>query len=172
MRYGNDTVTAKNTGHKAANYTGYGWAGDDYDATLTTKEIAARIRKQVREKYPASKGYKISVTYKSFSGGSSIDVRVKAAPFDLVRPEYLAAYLAEDWEVIRGWEDEQHVFGSRFYGKSVRYTEQADELVDDLKKLTTKYRCSDSDGMIDYFSTNFYDHVEVDFYGITEVHKG
>jgi hypothetical protein len=132
MIYGND-VTAKGT----PNYTGQGWAGDRYQDGLSTKDIAARIRKTVNDNWPRKKGYRISVIYQSFSGGSSIDIRIKAAPFKIYNP----AFDGNNWKN--------------------QYTPELNELKDVLKDLAQSYRYSDSDGMIDYFNTNFYSDVQV-----------
>lgn len=147
------------------NYTGYAWAGDKYEYALSTKEIAARLRKEIRQKYPIKDGYRIGIKYNSFAGGTSIDITIKAAPFKIYHPAFSALHARHaDWREFDGWESA--------YGFDPRYNQnrwaknktiECNELIDDLQEMITAYRQSDSDGMIDYFNTNFYDHITVDW---------
>lgn len=152
-------------GETAQNYTGYAWAGKKYQHGLSTKEIAARVRAEIRAKYPMRDGYRIGVKYNSFSMGSSIDITIKAAPFEIYQPEYKDAYINKDWDAIKAMQElRRNAAGNDpIRNTSYEYTPETTELLDDLKTMIRAYRYDDSDGMIDYFSTNFYDHVTVDW---------
>lgn len=120
-------------------YTQCGWAGNKYDCNLTTKDIAERIRAYVKEAYPT---YKFSVTTKYFSGGSEIKVCLMEAPEEVfvkvpTRGEkYMQIHsMREDYEEL---------------------TPLANEILRDVNHFINSYRYDDSDGMIDYFDTNFY----------------
>lgn len=122
-------------GEMVDNYTGSAWAGANFEKDLDTTEIAKRIRKKIKETGWTSKnGFKISVTSKYFSGGSSIDITIKELPFEV----YTNDTECGDW------------------------TNQTKFIVSSLKKLMTSYRYQDFDGMIDYFCTNFYGRVSLD----------
>lgn len=120
-------------------YTQNGWAGDNYDRNLTTKDIAERIRAYVKEVYPT---YKFSVTTKYFSGGSEINVCLMEAPEEVFiklpsrGEKYLQIHsMREDFKEL---------------------TPLANEILKDVNNFISSYRYSDCDGMIDYFDTNFY----------------
>lgn len=120
-------------------YTQNGWAGDNYDINLSTKDIADRIRSYVKEAYPT---YKFSVTCKYFSGGSEINVALMEAPVDVFvkMPERGEKYM-ELHHMRKDYEE---------------LTPLANEILSDVNRFINSYRYDDSDGMIDYFSTNFY----------------
>lgn len=113
------------------NYTGHGWEGSEYKKTesMRTCDIAKLIKKELKEKYPE---FKFSVKTEVYSGGSSVNVNIVDLPYNPLNPDYDQNY------------------GSQVY---------TDKFLEDLKKMESignKYRYDDSDGMIDYFSTNFY----------------
>ena len=151
-------------------YTEYGWEGSRYNGSMSTTEIAKTIRMYCKEKYPT---WKFSVTTEYFSGGSSIDISVMAAPeqiFDLdacrkayaeqLENEKMGYYggrglgmdiermLADDkmhWQIHRVGEHDKKYFTE--YGFSV---------IQDVYAFMQSYNYDDSDSMIDYFSCNFY----------------
>ena len=122
-------------------YTRNGWSGDKYEETkeLTTTEISALIRKEIKEKY--DKGYKIGVRTEYFANGSAINITVRELPFNPINPE---------WNPIESQ-------------RTPKYTQEGLKLLDDLESIGSQYRMSDCDGMIDYFNTNFYLHVNYDW---------
>lgn len=146
-------------------YTQNGWEGSRYQYGLSTKEIAAKLREEIKQKYPRKDGYRIGVVYNSFSMGSSIDVIVRGAPFKVFNKEYQDAYLAKDWDKIHKMQDAiRNAAGNdALRNGSLEYTSETVALLEDLKSMARSYRMDDSDGMIDYFHTNFYDHVTVDW---------
>jgi hypothetical protein len=147
------------------NYTGQGWAGKNYKSGQDTKTNTAEIRKIIRKLWPAKEGYRISVRMESYSGGSSINIDIKAAPFRVFRPEYTALYKqateTRNWDTIRRLQDEQREMPRNDPRRveSIEFTDDAMKLRKDLERLGESFRRNDSDGMIDYFDTNFYLHV-------------
>lgn len=117
-------------------YTQNGWKGDNYRSDRSTKEIAKILREYVKRVYP---DHKFSITTEYFSGGSSINVALMAAPYEALR----------DGSTHRGMNQfamkEDPVFAPR-----------AVEVMRNVNRLIKSYRYDDSDGMIDYFNTNFY----------------
>lgn len=122
------------------NYTGYGWEGKNYTEGLSTTEIAKLIRAEIKAKFPKIKA---SVTSKYYAGGSSIDVKIFMLPFNPMNPKF---------------DPDQN----GYYAEG-RYVVEYVELDKAIQAIGDAYRYSDSDGMIDYFSTNFYYHVALDW---------
>jgi len=134
---------------------GYGpnpWQGGKYEETqrLSTPEIAKRIREDLKEAVKLGylpKQFKASVTTESFSMGSSLSLTVKDMPADFKMFE-------RDPDPMR--ERYGHITDD------LAMTPQAKELMDNLNAMVNQYRYQDNDPMTDYFSTNFYSHVEFD----------
>ena len=151
-------------------YTEFGWEGSRYSGDMTTTEIAKAIRMYCKEKYPT---WKFSVTSKYFSGGSSIDVSVMEAPEQIFDLEACRKAYAEHLE-----NEKAGYYGGRGLGMDIEkmlesgkmhwqiykindtyksyFTEYGFAVLDDVYNFMQSYRYDDSDGMIDYFSTNFY----------------
>jgi len=106
--------------------------GSKYQATkhLDIKEIAKLIRQDIKKQYPE---IKVSVRIGRFSGGESLDVRIKTLYYNPVNPEY------NPHEYHRG---------------NQVYINQYLELVKSLKGIVNQYR--------DYFDNNFYSNVDLD----------
>lgn len=129
--------------------------GSKYEATkrLSTPEISKLIREDIksakkRGQLPA--GLKVSVRSDSFSGGSSIDIRITAIPEgqQLFNPEWAEA------------TDN----GRRYNERGLqRYTKAVQGWIDLLKEIHRSYNRDNSDSMSDYFSVNFYGDVTVDW---------
>lgn len=128
-------------------YTQNGWKGENYSSNLGTKEIAAIIRNYVKEIYSDCK---FSVRYESYSGGSSFSVRLMEAPFNIF----------EDGRELESLSINQYHLGASTQGM----TENASKMIIDIVDLINSYRMDDSDGMIDYFHTNFYYSVAIGSY--------
>jgi len=119
----------------AANYTGYGWEGTRYDKDRRTTDTAKLIRKELKARFPQVKA---SVRTQYFAGGSSIDVRIEECGFNPLNPNFDPKdYLSP-------------------MDRNPRYTKEGRELLKDIREIGNSYRFNDSDGMIDYFDTNFY----------------
>jgi len=123
------------------NYTENAWQGQNYNPRLTTKEIAGLIRKQLKKEFPECK---FSVRYKSFSGGSEINVSLMAAKFKVFNIG--TGYL----QVNHYWLDKQK-----------ELTPEAVKVLKRVTKIVNSYNYDDSDPQIDYFNTNFYFMLEI-----------
>ncbi len=123
-------------------YTRCGWKGAKYDEVkdLPTKEIAKRIKKEIQQRFP---DIKISVRTKHFAGGCEINATIKELPFNPIHPE---------------WNPNN-------FDKydNPKYTEQAKNMLDEIRAIGRQYKRSDSDGMIDYFDESFYWDVSLDW---------
>lgn len=118
-------------------YTQNGWAGKNYKCGRTTKEIAQIIRTYLKEAYSDCKW---SVRYSSYSGGSSIHVSLMEAPYCV-------------------FKDENKTHGSinhYHFDRDENYIPKAHAMLKDVLAFIESYHYDDSDGMIDYFCTNFY----------------
>lgn len=135
------------------NYTGHGFEGKRYSDKFSTKDIALFIRNELKEKYHHCK---FSVTKKSYTGGASITVALISAPFDVFEAvsesdsEQLRS--RKEWNIKSGHTEVNH-----YYIRDAKdITEKAREVIEEVKNIANSYNFDDSDGMIDYFHTNFY----------------
>ena len=125
------------------NYTGYGWEGKNYDNNLSTKEITKIVRQRLKKEFSECK---FSVRYKSFAGGSSISCALVSAPFDVFTEDLKDGYI----QVNHFYIEKENIF-----------TDKAKEVLKKVTDMFTSFNYDDSDAQIDYFSTNFYFHLEV-----------
>ena len=114
--------------------------GDKYDPALSTKEIAVRIRADIKQaiKVVALPPGKYSVKYRSFAGGTSIDVSVS----DLHK-DFRALTLGASGRVEPSTP-----------GKWV---------MEALRRIVESYNYDRCDSMTDFFSVNFYSSVAFDW---------
>ena len=153
------------------NYTGHGSEGSKYKAVsdLRTCDIAKLIKKEIKAKYP---NYKISVSTETFSGGSEINIKINS--FDKPINNQAFKYYSKNKlfnKPFNTWlrEDNQNhdlymtATNNQLNGNISQYTPEADNLLKDLEKIANQYNFDDSDGMIDYFHTNYYLHVGFDY---------
>lgn len=131
-------------------YTQNGWKGENYNTNLNTKEITKILRDAIKIMYPLCK---FSVSFDSFSGGSSIDISLMEAPYNVfVSDEAITKHYIDGTTKIS-----KHIQMNHFYIENEsRITEQCKLMFEDINSLIKSYRFDDSDGMIDYFHTNFY----------------
>jgi len=115
---------------------------------LGTKEIAALFRQDVKRAIACGdlpKGLRLSVRIERFSGGSSINVTVKAVPFPLLNPE-----------ALRFENERPHT-----YHTLPRYTSLATLLLAKLKAMVDAYNYDGSEIQVDYFHVRYYSHVSI-----------
>lgn len=131
-------------------YTGYKWTGSKYqrgkDVAEIAKEIRIQIKEAIRENTLPQGSY--SVTIERFAGGRAINIKIKAFEFPMFNPAWLDAEM-------RG--EERQMPNCERLSKVARLAREK------LKSMLDAYRYDDSDGMIDYFDTNFYAHVDFDW---------
>jgi hypothetical protein len=133
------------------------FVGKKYNSDLSTKEIAALFRAEVKDlvkKGELPKGLKLSVRYEHFAGGTSISVKIKEAPFGIRNPE---AVISES--------------KGNYACKKEYFTADALALVKKLEGLLNAYNFDDSDSMTDYFHVNFDGSVDYDWEVLREEDK-
>lgn len=135
-------------------YTANGWAGSNYDSKLSTKEIAAKVRSYAKKNFPA---FKFSVRSEWSMYTDSMYIELKSGPcVPFVEGSRSAerGYMST-MSNVKAWKDEltPEVFAS----------------LNAVSNYASSFRYNDSDGMQDYFDTNFYTHIEVsDEYKVIE----
>lgn len=135
-------------------YTANGWAGSNYDSKLSTKEIAAKVRSYAKKNFPE---FKFSITSRWSMYADSIYIELKTGPcVPFVEGSRSAerGYMST-MSSVKAWEDE--------------LTPEMFKVLDAVTTYASSFRYDDSDGMQDYFDTNFYIHIEVsDEYKVIE----
>lgn len=140
---------------KAMNfYTQNGWAGSNYDSKLSTKEIAAKVRAYAKKNFP---GFKFSVRSEWSMYADSMAIELKAGPcvpFAEGSRSAERGYMST-MNIVKGWEGE--------------LTPEIFKVLDAVTTYASSFRYDDSDGMQDYFDTNFYLSIKVsDEYKVIE----
>lgn len=133
-------------------YTQNGWAGSNYDSKLSTKEISAKVRAYAKKNFP---GFKFSI--RTEYGTSSMYIELKSGtnvPFIEGSRSAERGYMST-MSSVKAWEDE--------------LTPKVFAALNAVSNYASSFRYNDSDGMQDYFDTNFYIHIEVsDEYKVIE----
>lgn len=140
---------------KAMNfYTQNGWAGSNYDSKLSTKEISAKVRSYAKKNFPE---FKFSVRSEWSMYTDSMYIELKSGPcVPFVEGSRSAerGYMST-MSSVKAWEDE--------------LTPKVFAALNAVSNYASSFRYNDSDGMQDYFDTNFYIHIEVsDEYQVIE----
>ena len=123
-------------------YTQNGWAGKNYNWRRTTKDIANIMRTWLKERFSDCK---FSVT----STWNTLDIRLLEAPFEALRRDSIH-YKYGDYNVNHYWLD-----------RDKDLTSETLAMFAEIIEVMNSYRMDDSDGMIEYFHTNFYPHVAI-----------
>lgn len=124
-------------------YTANGWEGSRYDNNLSTKDVAAMVREYVKMQWPQ---YKFSIRTQYYSGGSAIHLTLVSGPEKAFKDGATRTYIST-MRNVEGFEKD--------------LTEIVFHVMSDVCDFMQSYNYDDSDGMIDYFDTNFYSHVYV-----------
>lgn len=140
---------------KAMNfYTANGWAGSNYDSKLSTKEIAARVRAFAKKNFP---GFKFSIRTEWSMYTYSMYIELKAGtciPFIEGSRSAERGYMST-MNTVKGWEKD--------------LTPEMFKVLDAVTTYASSFRYDDSDGMQDYYDTNFYLSIKVsDEYQVIE----
>lgn len=140
---------------KAMNfYTQNGWAGSNYDSKLSTKEIAANVRAYAKKNFPE---FKFSVRSEWSMYADSMYIELKSGPCVPFVEGSISAergYMST-MSSVKAWKDE--------------LTPKVFAALNAVSNYASSFRYNDSDGMQDYFDTNFYIHIEVsDEYKVIE----
>lgn len=135
-------------------YTQNGWAGSNYDSKLSTKEIAANVRAYAKKNFPE---FKFSVRSEWSMYADSMYIELKSGPcVPFVEGSRSAkrGYMST-MSSVKAWKDE--------------LTPKVFAALNAVSNYASSFRYNDSDGMQDYFDTNFYIHIEVsDEYKVIE----
>lgn len=135
-------------------YTANGWAGSNYDSKLSTKEIAAKVRSYAKKNFPE---FKFSVRSEWSMYTDSMYVELKSGP---CVPFIEGSRSAERGYMstmsnVKAWKDE--------------LTPEVFAALNSVSNYASSFRYDDSDGMQDYFDTNFYLSIKVsDEYKVIE----
>lgn len=140
---------------KAMNfYTANGWVGSNYDSKLSTKEIAAKVRVFAKKNFPE---FKFSVRSEWSMYTDSMYIKLKEGtciPFVEGSRSAERGYMST-MSTVKGWEDE--------------LTPEMFKVLDAVTTYASSFRYDDSDGMQDYYDTNFYLKIKVsDEYKVVE----
>lgn len=135
-------------------YTQNGWAGSNYDSKLSTKEIAANVRAYAKKNFPE---FKFSVRSEWSMYADSMYIELKSGPCVPFVEGSISAergYMST-MSSVKAWKDE--------------LTPTVFAALNAVSNYASSFRYDDSDGMQDYFDTNFYIHIEVsDEYKVIE----
>ncbi len=123
-------------------YTANGWAGKNYNSSLSGKDIAKNIREFIKKEYP---DYKFSVRYRFGIQADSIYITLLSGP--------IPAFIDGSRAAIRGYIETMNNFGDHYKDEILP---DILRLMDSVSSYALSFRYDDSDGMIDYFDTNFY----------------
>ena len=135
-------------------YTANGWAGSNYDSKLSTKEIAAKVRSYAKKNFPE---FKFSVRSEWSMYTDSMYIELKSGP---CVPFIEGSRSAERGYMstmsnVKAWKDE--------------LTPEVFAALNSVSNYASSFRYDDSDGMQDYFDTNFYLSIKVsDEYKVIE----
>ena len=148
-------------------YSENGWEGSRYDSKLSLKEIAARVRLYVKEKYPT---YKFSVRTSYASMCQELRVSLKESPLEIYKTfeELTEEELYKVWSraVTNHYVEEfsclddlhkellKDAYNQHNFIKV--YTEIVATLLKDVDAFVNTFNYDDSDLMTDYFDVNFY----------------
>jgi len=131
--------------------------GDDYNKPenkkLDAKEIAKKLRKRFRDAIKSGdlpKGVNFSIKISRYSGGQSINLRIKKIPnsMKLLNDEYV---LWQDTKV-----DQPPIVPERF-------TKETENLIEFFKSHIQSFNFDKSGPMTDYYNVNFYSDVSVEY---------
>lgn len=135
-------------------YTANGWAGSNYDSKLSTKEIAANVRAYAKKNFP---GFKFSIRSEWSMYADSLHIELKEGiciPFVEGSRSAERGYMST-MSSVKAWKDE--------------LTPEVFKVLDAVTTYASSFRYDDSDGMQDYFDTNFYLSIKVsDEYKVIE----
>lgn len=135
-------------------YTANGWAGSNYDSKLSTKEISAKVRSYAKKNFPEFK-FSVRSEWSMYTDSMYIELKPgPCVPFVEGSRSAERGYMST-MSTVKGWENE--------------LTPEMFKVLDAVTTYASSFRYNDSDGMQDYFDTNFYIHIEVsDEYKVIE----
>ena len=159
------------------NYTGQGWEGKNYNRDLDIKGIAKIVKTNLKKEYPQCK---FSVQIERYSMGQSLHVSLMEAPFEamsnkgsIIDNEFVSME-AQGYTFEKYAQLNEYRFKESFKDESACarclpdgwnngaiLTKEGWDCMKKVNQISTSYNYDDSDGMIDYFNTNFYLHLNI-----------
>lgn len=135
-------------------YTANGWAGSNYDSKLSTKEIASKVRTFSKKNFPGFK-FSIRTEWSMYTDSMYIELKEGSCiPFVEGSRSAARGYMST-MSTVKGWEDE--------------LTQDVFKVLDAVTTYASSFRYDDSDGVRDYFDTNFFLKIKVsDEYKVIE----
>lgn len=160
------------------NYTGHGWEGKNYnsDNPLNLKDIAKLLKTQFKKEFPKCK---FSVQIERYSMGQSLHISLMEAPFEAIinkgsikNDKFISieeqGYKLEKYAQLSQYrfkesyaDNATHAYWPDGWNNGAILTQQAWDIMKRACELATSFNFDDSDGMIDYFHTNFYLHLNI-----------
>jgi len=154
------------------NYTGHGWEGKNYNRDLDIKEIAKIIKTNLKKEYPKCK---FSVQIQRYSMGQSLYISLMEAPFEAIIKKGSfgnhgfqsmedQGYTYEAYSQLNQYtfkEPYENAYPIEGWNNGCQLTKEAWDCMKKVSQISTSYNYDDSDGMIDYFNTNFYLHLNI-----------
>ena len=138
-------------------YTANGWKGSNYEAGRSLKEIAAIVRRYIKDKYPR---YKFSVRTKYASMCQELCVDMLEAPVEVYKTADELTEADRDFVIRRANRNNEWRMNSWNDAEALaEYKVPADEIravAADVDDFVNSYNREDCDGMQDYFDVNFY----------------
>ena len=142
---------------------------------LSMKEIAKRIRNQLKQEFPA---LTFSVRMELYSGGGSISVNLMKSDFRIVRDvkdiSDMAFFIYEGRhykkeQITKSQQDTNHQlnhhqfreFKADEWNNGVFLTEKGHNTLRRVVEIAQAYNWDNSDSMTDYFDVNYYLHLEL-----------
>lgn len=154
----------------AHNYTGNAWQGDRYDNSLDIKEIAKRVRLELRKEFPLCV---FSVTIERYSGGQAMNIALMSAPFEAVlhigNIDPISRVFTPSNTPITGeaqlngyaFRDGFNSTNPKGLNNGAQLSKEGWHAMEKAYQIANSYNFDDSNAMIDYFHTNFYLHIEI-----------
>src|SRR3990167_9391515 len=122
---------------------------------LGIKEIASRVREQLKKEFP---GCKFSVTIERYSMGQSLTVALMAAPFEAFQNSESKQYgQLNQYQLLKDRPENQECNGNAL-------TAEAWDTMKRAVQICNEYNYDNSDPVTDYFEVNFYMHIEIGRY--------
>lgn len=164
------------------------WTGNNYNGNLTLKEIAKKIKNELKRLYP---DVTFSITSELYSMGQSLHISLMSAKKDIFKSVEQAIEDAdgksicynriyahpENWEGLTEWDlersrqaiesikheiEKKYIQINHYHIESeLTLNDYGKELLKKACELANSFNYDDSDGQIDYFDTNFYLHLNV-----------
>lgn len=120
--------------------------------SLSTKEVCVRVRQDLKRELP---GWKFSVTFDSYSGGSSIDLALMSGP------EAVCDGTDEGYAQLNHYNFHHPDRSRPYVNNGALLTEQGWKVMKVATNLLDNYHWDESEIQTDYFCCNFYMHVAI-----------